>query len=311
MSLTVNERRLLEGFGVGQLKNRAPLVNGNGDRQLDRLVEFGHLEYDGGRLRRTTVSFDADRLFDATPEDGTAVSNRRIREAARLTEPAYNKARSLLLATGEVEKGRGRGGTLRRLEQVDPGKRPGAAAKEIDLYQPLRQWLDDQGNGSDDAFWVTKVTGNGSGQRRATGEWSRPDVVSLSLRRWEFLPTIEVQLSTYEIKPFKQARRLAGVYEAAAHQRRSHYSYLVIEWPSDSPLPDAVVDETIRHSIGLCQIWESEVQLIHDGQYQEPEPQLLNDFISDLLDADGREQYRSVLRGSTSVHQQRATAGAR
>jgi hypothetical protein len=287
---------------MGQQRNRASLANGNGERQLDRLVDLGHLEPDGGRLRRSTVSFNADLIFDAIPEDGTAVSNRRIRNTVKLSEGAYHKARSLLLATGEVEKGRGRGGTLRRLEQVDPGKRPGAANRETDLYEPFQRWLDDQEDSSENAFWLTKITGHGGGQRRATGEWSRPDVVSLSLRRWEFLPTVKVQLSTYELKPFKQARRLAGVYEAAAHQRRSHYSYLVVEWPLDgeSPLPEAIVDETIRHNIGLCQIWGTEVQLVHDGQYEEPEPQALNDFIGDLLDIPERHRYLSFLGSSGS-----------
>lgn len=299
MSLKPAEQRLLDKFNDGGLRNRSPLVNGSGERQLESLVDMGHLSYEGTRLRRTIVSFHADRVFAATPRDGTALSNARIREKAGLTEVQYEKAKNLLLRTGDVAKSRGRGGSLRRLAQVSPGTRAGAAARESELYEPFQRWLNGQEANTDDVFWRTKVTAHGTGQRRSTGEWTRPDVVSLSLHRWEYLPTLQVQLSTYEIKPFGQARRLAGVYEAAAQQRRSHYSYLVIEWPIDEdvPVPDVIVDETVRLSIGLCQIWGHEVQVIHESQYSEPTPEELNDFIGDLLDDNERRQYLDLLRG--------------
>ncbi|WP_460871082.1 class I SAM-dependent DNA methyltransferase [Nocardioides pakistanensis] len=89
------------------------------------MVEVGHLTVDGGRVTRTKASVDAAALWDVLPEDGSTIGNQRARERLGWkSERRYEAAKALLLATGEIALGRGRGGSVRRL-----GDQADAAAK--------------------------------------------------------------------------------------------------------------------------------------------------------------------------------------
>jgi type I restriction enzyme M protein len=99
----------------GEAKNRGPLAGRWGEEAVAELVSAGHLEEDGGRVVRTRASADAALLWEITPEDGSGVGNQRAREALGWrSETRYDAAKALLLATGEIALGRGRGGSIRR-----------------------------------------------------------------------------------------------------------------------------------------------------------------------------------------------------
>jgi type I restriction enzyme M protein len=116
----------------GELKNRAPLASRWGDDAVEELVDAGHLVAEGNRVTRTKMSVDAARLWDVLPEDGSTIGNQRARESLRWTnESRYGAAKALLLATGEIALGRGRGGSVRRRgDQVTAGEVPAEPAQE-------------------------------------------------------------------------------------------------------------------------------------------------------------------------------------
>jgi type I restriction enzyme M protein len=115
----------------GQGKNRAPLVTRwGGEHVVEELIEAGHLRADGGRVSRTKTSADAAYLWDVLPVDGTSMGNQRAQsELGWQSSNRYDAAKQLLLATGEIAVGRGRGGSIRRLN-VDAADTSMAAGHE-------------------------------------------------------------------------------------------------------------------------------------------------------------------------------------
>jgi hypothetical protein len=109
----------------GQLKNRGPLaIRWASEDLIDELIEVGHLKVDGGRLTRTRASVDAARLWPVLPEDGSAIGNLWSRaELGWNSTRRYEIAKRLLLATEQVAVGRGRGGSVRRLNGAGPRRR--------------------------------------------------------------------------------------------------------------------------------------------------------------------------------------------
>ena len=102
----------------GGLKNRATLERNWSVDQVESLVAAGHLDVRGGRVTRSAVSLDAEKLWETLPEDGSSIGNQRARVDLGWPYERYIEARDLLLASGEITLGRGRGGSVRRV-QVD------------------------------------------------------------------------------------------------------------------------------------------------------------------------------------------------
>ncbi|MFZ1285445.1 MAG: class I SAM-dependent DNA methyltransferase [Candidatus Phosphoribacter sp.] len=98
----------------GRPKNRGPLTDRWGAETLQLLIDAGHLSVDGGRVARTKTSSDAATLWEVLPEDGAGIGNQRARqELGWKSERRYEAARDVLLATGEIARGPGRGGSIR------------------------------------------------------------------------------------------------------------------------------------------------------------------------------------------------------
>lgn len=100
----------------GEERDRVPLAKRwGGDATVQTLVNAGHLAVEGIWVSRTETSADAEALWDVLPEDGTTIGNQRAHQKLGWTnDRRYEEARSLLLATGEIALGRGRGGSVRR-----------------------------------------------------------------------------------------------------------------------------------------------------------------------------------------------------
>ncbi|MCL4340141.1 MAG: hypothetical protein M1388_03300 [Thaumarchaeota archaeon] len=73
--------------------------------------------------------------------------------------------------------------------------------------------------------------------------WSRPYLIFVEVNQLGFLPQINVQVTSFEIKRADDTE-LSSVYEAASHQRWAHYSYLIIEVPNkELELPENLTTE--------------------------------------------------------------------
>jgi hypothetical protein len=320
MALTQTAQRLYERLGhrasnPGALQKHLELDDEALRCACDELVEEGIAEWDGGRLRRAGngavpgLSLDATRILARLPLDGTAVGQLRLRGLVNLSNEEYRQALEELLHAGLVRLGRGRGGSVARLETqpaagAGPTDTPGLVPREADLYQPLVEWLQSFLESQDRFFWDARVTASPQGRRRSSGQWSRPDVTAVEVWRSEWLPQVNLSVSSYEIKRFCDAERLESACEGKAHGRWAHRSSLVVEAPpgQDWQLSDEVMDEIKRFDLGLYVVAGRD-----DGSYrirqvippgiQHPEPALLADLMEYYFKNDKKnaEQYKNAI----------------
>lgn len=263
-----------------------PIVRRLGSQKsLDELVKSGHLKWNGAKVVRTTASVDAMVVFNRLPDDGTTRGNTTLKRETKLSDTRYEWAKRLLLRTGEVEPARGRGGSLRRAADVDDGPRAGGVKQESDLYEPFREFLESGAQPPGQTLRLCRVTAKGEGHRRGTGAWTRPDVVAISVTDWELLPGVVAEIHSYELKPYRAAEQLLGVYEASGHQRRAHYSTLVLEWPLDGErdVPEEIEKECFRLGVGLTLMWGGDVESRLDARRNLPAPNELHEFLQDVL----------------------------
>jgi hypothetical protein len=227
----------------------------------DELIDAGLARAIGGRLARTSVvpddlSVEAEMLLNALPADGSTAGNLSLRSKLDFDDETYKKAKRELLDAGQVIRGVGYGGTLAkagvRVSESEPEPSgPGLVGREDELYAPFAEWLESSFEDQELAFARAKITATARGRSRATGRWSRPDVTAIQVLRYEWLPEITVEVSSYEIKRAKDAANLESVYEAAAHGRWAHRCSLVLEQLADENVDPSIADEVRRFHLGL------------------------------------------------------------
>jgi hypothetical protein len=270
---------------------------------------------------------DARALYNAIPADGTTRANRTIREALgwenEETADRYFSARDRLEDAGLVVRGRGRGGTIRRAQAkvppaaaVDDGRSGDGDApeevievvansirRELDLYDPLykvinSEWARDH-RSDPIAVEITAQQG-----RRATGIWARPDIVSIEIRAFDYVPGKFVEVTTFEVKP-SDAISVQAVYEALAHRRAATHSYVLVHVPAEQrdDLEAAVYevcDVARGHGIGVIivespddyETWEEREVAVR----VEPDPDQLDAFIGRQLSEEAQRKIRVQLR---------------
>lgn len=265
------------------------------------------------------LSPDQQVLLANLPEDGEAVSNRTLQQILGWEHDRYWTVRDALVDVGLVVRGRGRGGTVR--QYLEPAvteiadSPPDAASladeaesliqSELSLYEPMREVI--AGDWAKDhrtdplAVEVTALQG-----RRATGGiWSRPDIVSIEVRTFEFVPGKHLEVVTFEVKPFS-ALSVQAIYEALAHRRSATRSYVLAHLPrSESADAESVIiadveEEARSQGIGFVaagdpsdyETWEERVE----ARRVEPDPERLDAFISKQLSEKTRRMISKRLR---------------
>ncbi len=195
-------------------------------------------------------------LLNALPADGSTAGNLSLRSKLDFDDETYKKAKRELLESERVIRGVGYGGTLARAgvpasEATSEPSGPGLVGRESELYVPFAEWLGSSFEDQELAFARAKVTATGRGRLRSSGRWSRPDVTAVQVSRYEWLPDIAVEVSSYEIKRAEDAVKLESVYEAAAHGRWAHRASLVLEQLADESVDPSILDEVRRFRLGL------------------------------------------------------------
>jgi hypothetical protein len=272
----------------------------------------------------TSLSPQARFVLSELPADGTLVSNIRLRSTVDIENEAYTKAVQELKASGVVRFGPGRGGSIGRRVAApaadpeltsEPSEAPsnGAATesqanvadfvpRESDLYQPFVEWL--KSTFQEPArFAHAKVTATPRGRARDSGQWSRPDVTAVQVRGFEWLPDIEIEVSSYEIKRAADTADLAGVYEAAAHGRAAHRASLVLEGDARAQgVEERVLDEARHFGLGLYVIKlhadsQLDVEEIVHPQPQSPGPAEVDQLLAYFLRSEHhlRDRYRAAI----------------
>jgi hypothetical protein len=248
-------------------------------------------------------SKEAKQLLSLIPRDGVFIGNRTLQRRSHLGKKRYWELRKELVSAGLLTRGKGRGGSVARLgikaETAAVGKkRRDLVKKEAELYEPLRQWLADEWGkeveGGD--FFEVLVTGTPRKKKRASGQWSRPDVTVVQVSSYEFLPQPVLEVTTFEVKKNSDAENIRSVYEAAAHSRWAHFSYLVTEVPnSEHVFPERFVSELERFNIGLIFMWKEKGKWSFEEQEWEtdrlnPEPAELNGLLKAFFQHSTREK---------------------
>jgi len=240
--------------------------------------------------RPIKLSSDGKRLLELVPPDGVFIGNRALQRRSKLGK-SYWKIREQLVEGGFLTLGKGRGGSVARLAvkaaAAPPKKGRLFVRKESELYEPLKKYLkEDWGKGVEGGdFFEVLITGTARKKQRASGQWSRPDVTVVEVNTYEYLPQPVLEVTTFEVKKFSDAENIRSVYEAAAHSRWAHFSYLVTEVPGpDFEFPERFVSELERFNVGLLFMWKERGKWQFEEQEWEsdrlnPEPEELNGLL--------------------------------
>jgi len=161
--------------------------------------------------------------------DGSA-GNKALREKLGWADDKYFRVRQSLIEEGLVEVGGGKGGSVHLLgnlsnEQTVSADESQVPESEKDHYSHVVKKLERQLK-QDFKDAVIEQTAH-QGRKATGGKWSRPDILALTVQRFEYVVQDEFILRSYEIKRGDVVDTDA-VAEAAAHQRVAQLAYLVI-----------------------------------------------------------------------------------
>lgn len=243
-------------------------------------------------------------LLERVPGDGSGIGNGRLLRELGWSEEEFWEVRNRLVDRGVLELGRGRGGSVRRVDAtaatlttgihpsevpapVEPHAEP-ERAPESDLYPPIvkvlsERWVKDKRVESS----MVQLTA-AQGRRATGGKWTRPDISVATLSTYPYVPGRHFDVITFEVKP-SDAIDVTAVYEALAHLRCATRAYVLLHVPDSQA--DALEEEIIelcaeakKHGIGVITFadpaqydtWDERVEPIR----REPEPRKLNDFLA-------------------------------
>ncbi len=237
-------------------------------------------------------------LFELAPKDGTSKGNvsllTELKDKAKkdlsldITDEDYWEVRNDLIAQGKVEKGRGRGGSVYRVEDVQ-AKEPKARkqkVKESDLYAMVSQYIEKTWVKDNEITQFVLEKTASQGKRRTGGKWTRPDYALIAVKLFPYIPGKVLELISFEVKP-EDDYRIEGVFETAAHSRFSNKSYLLIHSPNGVPDTEEferVERECKRFGLGLItfsdpQDWNT-YETRQEAERKNPDPADVNSFIS-------------------------------
>ncbi len=134
---------------------------------------------------------DADMLMELVPEDGSSVGNGWLVAQLGWSEDKYWKVREILLEKGQLERGRGKGGSVRRSATNGDHVAVVKAVRgspEAQLYEPLLRvlssdWVREMRIEPDQIHF--EITAK-QGKKPTGGTWTRPDITAvLSAPSWQ------------------------------------------------------------------------------------------------------------------------------
>lgn len=325
--MTTEEKELLahvpsDGSGIGNrtLVKLLRWPKSKYDGVRDALIAKGVLRAGpgaGGSVKRASALHEEQRLQEVLASLGGAVGNVTLLRALGWSENRYYAVRDRLIDQGALQKGPGRGGSVKLVEQdeddggipgdllEEPEARPGYAS-EADLYEPIECVLREHWVKDKSFQWSHVANTARQGGRSTGGKWTRPDLTVLSLRRYRYVPGVHLEVWSFEVKTLENLD-VSAVYEAVAHARFATRAYVVFpfaEEPSreQAELLAAVEEEAVRHGVGVItmvdpahyETWEERVTALRS----EAEPDRINTFIGQQISADAQSDLQDQLRGS-------------
>jgi hypothetical protein len=247
-------------------------------------------------------------LLAALPNDGSTVGNYSLRSKLNLDDETYAEAKGELRSADLIEVGVGYGGTVARtsaISDANVAEEPspaGLVKLEKELYEPFVDWLRSSLADQELHFAEARVTATPKGYKAGSGRWSHPDITAVHVFRYDWLPEITVEVSSYEVKRAADATKLESVYEAAAHGRWAHRVSLVVEQTDEGDaVPAPIFDEVRRFRLGLYAMRRRSSggfeirEIIKPPLTHESQPEDLNELIGYFL-GEKRELRNSYLK---------------
>lgn len=255
-----------------------------------------------------------DALLQKVRDAGGKSGNVSLIRDLNWGEDEYWAVRDSLVDAGALALGKGKGGSVRLFEAVQPatpvaaapaappveaGAPPAGTEKEDVLYEPMAKVLREQWT-RDSRFQSSKVEITAKQGKRATGgTWSRPDITVIGYSVFLYLPGRHFEVATFEVKATEQVT-ITAIYEALAHRRSATRSFVIYHVPADQmndqmeSALDEICVEAKRHGIGVIvtakpddyETWDERVEAAR----VEPDPNKLNDFIAVQVSEGAKEE---------------------
>lgn len=264
---------------------------------------------------------DRKLFLDVVEGQGGRVPNGYLRTLLGWSEEKYWRIHQQLLEDGEIERGRGYGGTVILVDKtqsghpadeavagaIDPGTPfpTGRGSDEVvtltesDLYEPVRAELA--------KHWALRRQLDEchceiiarQGRRDTGGSWSRPDLAVIGSRKFEFFPERVFELHTFEVKASYDIS-IKGVLEALAHREAATRSYVLYHTAggdlADFPESTRIQELAGRHGIGVIaaraiddiEQWDEVVPALRANS----DPEAVNVFIGRSLSDDAKRKIR-------------------
>ena len=207
----------------------------------------------------------------------------------------YWEVRNLLINYGLLEKGKGKGGSV-RLVELDRKAADTPPPAEKDLYEDLEETLR-TAFAKEKGFQRAAVAVTANYAKKAGGQWEHPDLVLGGFKTLPFVYGNQQDLFSFEVKRYKAS--VSDLYEAAHHRRFVHYAYLLVcEAPGDFDwnVLGALASET---GVGLISAdnahdfegWEERIEPARNA----PEPPRMNEFIAQRVTKEFQRRWRDWL----------------
>jgi hypothetical protein len=242
------------------------------------------------------------QLLSAVPPTGS-VGNITLLKNLGWPEEQYWTLRDELIRAGQLEAGRGRGGSVRRSIAEATIVAP-IPDRETALYEPIlatlkRDWAQDYRYTDFDS----EITAH-QGRRDTGGKWSRPDITLVTCDTYKYVPGKHLDVITFEIKRYDGVD-VTAVYEALAHRRAANYAYVLVHVPQGEAEEAAVTIEELsheaeEHGIGLVQLYAANDyktwEFLLEAERNDPAPSDVSEFIDDQLSTAFKERISRWLR---------------
>jgi hypothetical protein len=254
------------------------------------------------------IEGDENQLLETLRAEGGRANNGKLQRNLGWDSNKYWEARNRLLDRALVGKVRGGpGGSTYIIDQPvpqvldtapgTPAQPQGAYPDEASLYGPLLDQIEKNWARSEayDQFIVTNTSR--LGRRPTGGNWTRPDICLVGIRKFKFIRNSVVDVVTFEVKPATDVT-VKGVLEALSHRQASTLAYVIFHISKDefenNQENDRITDLAKGHGVGIIlagdpkdqTTWVEEVRATR----WEPDPEDLNSFIQEVIPEDTHEE---------------------
>ena len=261
-----------------------------------------------------TSTLEAKLIATIREKKGQHAGNVTLQRELGWDADRYWLIRDRLVDAGQLELGRGKGGSVSLVPQAAAESNYGqpsivrtqAEVTEAELYQPVadvlqKEWARDMRFRNH----IVEITAR-AGRRDTGGTWTRPDLVVAALRVFPHVPGKFFDLITFELKSLN-GLNVTAVFEALSHRRAATQAYVWLHVPREAAHEevvsaglDRIGEEASRHGIGLIvgenpadyASWDIQIRAAR----VEPDPEFLNEFIAQQLSALARDELAQWFR---------------